>query len=328
MNNLGDLEIFSQVVTAGSMSAAGRELGLSPAVVSKRLRRLEDRLGTRLLQRTTRQISLTEAGHGFHERVVAILAGIEDAEAFVSRRSALARGTLKVTAPTSFGRLHIAPFINAFMEANPNLSINLVLSDDMVDIVGDGFDVAVRIGELSDSSLVARKLAPVRRILCATPGYIAKHGMPNSFDDLSQHICIPPHNNDPWRLDGPDGILTYRPTGPLQTNSSEVIRECVIGGLGIGLRSTWDIGPELAAGDLVQVLPEYEGSRNVALHAVYASRRFLPAKVRVFIDYLAELYGPSPYWDKQQTNGSGHHAMRPPRANSQDGTSTLATMAK
>lgn len=297
MNNLGDLEIFARVVSAGSMSAAGRELGLSPAVVSKRLRRLEDRLGTRLLQRTTRQISLTEAGQGFYERVVAILAGIEDAEAFVSRRSALARGTLKVSAPTSFGRIHIAPNINAFMQANPYLSINLVLTDEFVDIVGDGYDVAVRIAELSDSSLVARKLAPVRRILCAAPSYIERHGYPASLEDLANHICIAPHNGEPWKLDGPQGPLVHRPSGPLQTNSSEVVRECVIGGVGIALRSTWDIGQELADGRLVQVLPEYEGSRNVAIHALYASRRFLPAKVRVFIDYLAELYGTVPYWE-------------------------------
>ena len=299
MNNLGDLDIFARVVSAGSMSAAGRELGLSPAVVSKRLRRLEDRLGTRLLQRTTRQISLTEAGQGFYERVVAILAGIEDAEAFVSRRSALARGTLKVSAPTSFGRMHIAPHINAFMEANPDLAINLVLSDEFVDIVGEGYDIAIRIAELSDSSLVARKLAPVRRILCAAPDYIAKYGTPRSLDELVEHVCLPPHNGESWRLEGKAGPLTYRPTGPLQTNSSEVIRECVIGGVGIALRSTWDIGEELASGRLVQVLPEFEGSRNVAIYGLYASRRFLAAKVRVFIDYLAELYGPAPYWERQ-----------------------------
>ena len=298
MHNFGDAEIFASVVSAGSMSAAGRELGLSPAVVSKRLRRLEDRLGTRLLQRTTRQISLTEAGQGYYERVVAILAGIEEAEAFVTRRSELARGTLKVSAPTSFGRMHIAPHINAFMEANPDLSINLVLSDEFVDIVGDGFDIAVRIAELSDSSLVARKLAPVHRILCAAPSYLRAHGEPRTMEDLSRHVCLPAHNGESWRLEGPDGPFTHRPHGPLQTNSSEVIRECVIGGVGIALRSTWDVGEELSAGRLVRVLPQYEGSRNVAIHALYASRRFLPAKVRVFIDYLADLYGPSPYWDR------------------------------
>ena len=297
MNNLGDLEIFARVVSAGSMSAAGRELGLSPAVVSKRLRRLEDRLGTRLLQRTTRQISLTEAGQGFYERVVAILAGIEEAESFVSRRSTLARGVLKVSAPTSFGRMHIAPHIEAFMQANPDLGINLVLSDEFVDIVGDGYDLAIRIAELSDSSLVAKKLAPVRRILCASPAYIARHGEPRSLDDLSNHICLPPHNNDTWKLEGPDGSVTWRPQGPLSTNSSEVVREAVIAGVGIALRSTWEIGGELASGKLQQVLPSYESSKNVGIYAVYASRRFLPAKVRVFIDYLADLFGPSPSWD-------------------------------
>lgn len=329
MNNLGDLEIFARVVAAGSMSAAGRELGLSPAVVSKRLRRLEDRLGTRLMQRTTRQISLTEAGHGFYERVIAILAGIEEAEAFVSRRSALARGTLKVSAPTSFGRMHIAPHINSFMRANPDLALNLVLSDDFVDIVGEGYDVAIRIAELSDSSLVARKLAPVQRILCASPDYLDRQGMPRSISDLDTHACIPSHNGEPWKIEGPDGPIVYRPSGPLLTNSSEVVRECVIGGLGIALRSTWDIGQELASGKLVRVMPDYEGSKNVAIHAVYASRRFLPAKIRVFIDYLATLFGPTPYWETAgeetagatnghsngRTNGSGlrsngsdHHA--------------------
>ena len=300
MNNLGDLEIFARVVAAGSMSAAGRELGLSPAVVSKRLRRLEDRLGTRLMQRTTRQISLTEAGQGFYERVVAILAGIEEAEAFVSRRSALAHGVLKVSAPTSFGRMHIAPHINTFMQANPDLGVNLMLRDEFVDIVGDGYDLAIRIAELSDSSLVARKLAPVRRVLVASPDYIKRHGTPDTLDGLEDHICLAPHNNDTWKLEGPQGEVIHRPTGPLQTNSSEVVREAVIGGVGIALRSTWDIGAELADGRLVQVLPAYQGSRNVAIHAVYASRRFLPAKVRLFIDYLADLYGPAPYWDTQE----------------------------
>ncbi len=298
MNKFDDLEIFAQVVASGSLSAAGRELGLSPAVVSKRLRRLEERIGTRLIQRTTRQISLTEAGQGYYERIVAVLAGIEEAEAFVSRRSQQARGVLKVSAPTSFGRMHIAPHLKAFMGANPDLSVNLALTDRFVDIVADGFDVAIRIAELSDYSLVARSLAPVRRILCATPGYVAAHGMPVNLEALENHICLPPHNKEPWKLEGPDGPLLYRPTGPLQTNSSEVIRECVIAGYGIALRSTWDISDELKSGKLVQVLPQYRGSRNVAVYAVYASRRFLPTKVRVFVDYMSELFGPRPYWEK------------------------------
>ncbi|MCY6382281.1 LysR family transcriptional regulator [Hoeflea prorocentri] len=297
MNKFDDLEVFAQVVSAGSLSAAGRELGLSPAVVSKRLRRLEERIGTRLIQRTTRQISLTEAGQGYYERIVAVLAGIEEAEAFVTRRSQQARGLLKVSAPSTFGRLHIAPHLKTFMGANPDLSVSLSLTDSYVDIVAEGFDIAIRIGELSDSSLVARQLAPVRRILCAAPSYVAENGMPESIEDLERHICLPPHNNEPWKLEGPDGPLLYRPSGPLMTDSSEVIRETLISGLGIALRSTWDVSQELKDGKLVQVLPDYRGSRNVAVYAIYASRRFLPTKVRVFVDYLAELYGPRPYWE-------------------------------
>lgn len=297
MTNLGDLEIFAKVVSTGSMSLAGRVLGFSPAVVSKRIKRLEDRLGTRLLQRTTRQISLTEAGQGFYDRVLAILAGLEEAEYYISGRSALMHGTLKISAPTSFGRMHIAPHLKAFMDAHPELAINLVLTDELSDIVGGGFDLAIRIAELTDSSLVARRLAPVRRLLCAAPSYLNMHGMPQSIDDLKNHRCLPAHNNDLWRLEGPGGAMSLRPEGMLVTNSSEVIRETVIAGLGIALRSTWDIGDELKSGDLVQVLPAYEGSRNLALSAVYPSRQFLPAKVRLFIDYLADLYGPVPYWE-------------------------------
>jgi DNA-binding transcriptional LysR family regulator len=193
--------------------------------------------------------------------------------------------------------MHIAPNLKPFMGANPGLKLQLSLSDRLVDIVAEGFDVAIRIGELGDSSLVARRLAPVRRILCASPDYIARHGMPESIDALADHHCLPPHNNEPWRLESPAGPLVYRPDGPLMTNSSEVIRECVIAGLGIALRSTWDISGELRSGKLIQVLPDCEGSKNLAVFAVYASRRFLPAKIRVFVDYWAELFGPRPYWE-------------------------------
>lgn len=301
MSHIADYEIFARVVSAGSLSAAGRELGLSPAVVSKRLRRLEDSLGTRLLQRTTRQIALTEAGQGFYERIVAILAAVEEAESFVSRRSAQPQGTLKVSAPTSFGRMHVAPHLQAFMRDNPDLAINLVLSDEFVDIVGDGFDLAIRIAELTDSSLVARRLAPVQRFLVASSSYIEKHGEPASITDLQNHVVLPAHNNEPWRLEGPDGPLVYRPEGPLLTNSSEVLRQAVLAGIGIALRSTWDVGPELASGELRRVLPDYSASRNVGIYAVYPSRRFLPVKVRLFIDYLAGLYGSSPYWEDGTT---------------------------
>jgi DNA-binding transcriptional LysR family regulator len=298
MTNLGDLEVFTRVVSTGSMSAAGRALGFSPAVISKRIKRLEDRLGTRLLQRTTRQISLTEAGQGFYDRVLGVLAGVEDAEAFASGRSAQPQGTLRVTAPTSFGRMHVAPHLARFIEKHTELVVNIVLSDEFTDIVAEGFDLAIRIGELDDSSFVARKLVPVRRILCASPAYIERYGTPETVDDLSRHVCLRQHNHDTWKLESRQGSLSYKPQGRLITNSSEVVREAVLSDAGIALRSTWDIGGDLKSGRLLQVLPAWEGSSNLFVSALYPSRQFLPAKVRLFIDYLAGLYGPQPYWER------------------------------
>ncbi|WP_180901049.1 LysR family transcriptional regulator [Martelella soudanensis] len=298
MKNLQDLEVFAQVAATGSMSEAGRMLRLSPAVVSKTIRRLEEQLGVRLLQRTTRMIALTETGRGFYERLLPVLAGMEEAEAFVEGQASAVGGRLRISAPTSFGRMHIAPHLATFMNTHEALEIELTLSDAFVDIVADGYDLAVRIGELADSTLVARKLAPVRRVLCASRHYVERFGAPSDLKDLERHVCLPAHNGEYWRLDGPEGPVAFRPVGRLVTNSSEVIREAVLAGMGIALRSTWDIGPELSAGELVQVLPEYKSPDNVGLFAVYASRNFLPTKVRLFIDFLAALYGPSPYWDK------------------------------
>ncbi|MCL8381562.1 MULTISPECIES: LysR family transcriptional regulator [Xanthobacter] len=302
IGNLGDLEIFARIVTAGSLSAAGREMGLSPPVVSKRVQRLEERLGARLFQRTTRKVALTEAGQGFYERVVTILASIEEAESQLARKSTEARGLLRVSAPTSFGRLHIAPNLLPLMEANPDLTIDLELSDSFVDIVGEGFDVAVRIADLDDSSLVARRLAPVHRVLCATPDYLARAGEPKQISELSAHVLLATHGQDPWKLEGPEGAVTLRVHSQLRTNSNEVVREAVLASVGIALRSTWDVGPELRSGALKVVLPRWRASHRVGLFAVYPSRRFLPQKVRVFIDHLAALYGQGhggiPPWDE------------------------------
>nr|WP_272210405.1 LysR family transcriptional regulator [Marinicella sp. W31]MDC2876286.1 LysR family transcriptional regulator [Marinicella sp. W31] len=296
--NLTDIEIFARVATTGSMTAAAQELRLSPAVVSKSIKRLEAELGARLLQRTTRRVMLTETGRGYHERILPVLAGAEEARAFVEGRTAAVRGRLRVSAPTSFGRMHIAPHLSTFMNAHGALQIELLLNDSFVDIVADGFDVAIRIGELSDSTLVARKLAPVRRILCASPAYIARMGLPETLAELEDHICLPAHNGEHWRLESLQGPVSLRPEGHLVTNSSEVVREAVLAGMGIALRSTWDIGPELSSGRLVQVLADYESPGDVGLFAVYPSRNFLPEKVRLFIDFLAKLYAPASYWDR------------------------------
>jgi DNA-binding transcriptional LysR family regulator len=297
MDRLAELDIFARVVTAGSMSAAGRELGLSPPVVSKRIRRLEERLGTRLLQRTTRQLALTESGKGFYERVVAILASVDEAEAWISRRSAAARGVLRVSAPTSFGRMHIAPHLVDFLQLYPDITLDLSLSDQFVDIVAESFDLAIRIADLADSSLVAKRLAPNHRVLCAAPAYLARHGSPKDVADLQNHRLLL-HNGDSWRLEGPGGnIVTTRVDSVIRTNSSEVVREGVLSGIGIALRSTWDVGAEIGAGRLAIVLPGWRAPARVAVHAVYPSRRHLAHKVRVFMDFLGERFGQPPYWD-------------------------------
>lgn len=293
-----DLEIFARVARTGNMSAAGREMGLSPAVVSKRISLLEERLGARLFQRTTRQLTLTETGDGYFKRVVDILSLVEEAEDFVSRRNTKPRGMLKVTAPTSFSRQHIAPYLNDFVTRYPDIELDFHLTDDFVDIIRNGFDLAIRIGELQDSSLVARKIAPDTRVLCGSPKYFAEAGIPQSIEDLSRHNCLSAGAQDTWNMESADGEKhQLRVKGNIRSNSAEFIRESLLTGLGIGLRATWDVGPELRNGDLQVVLPQYRGSSNMAIYAVYPCREFMPAKVHALIEFLADLYGADPYWN-------------------------------
>ena len=310
---ISDLDIFARVARTGNMSAAGREMGLSPAVVSKRISLLEDRLGARLFQRTTRQLTLTETGEGYFKRVVDILSLVEEAEDFVSRRNTKPRGLLKVTAPTSFSRLHIAPYLAEFLSRYPEIELDFHLTDNFVDIIREGFDIAIRIGELQDSSLVARKLAPDNRVICAAPAYLERHGAPKSLADLDHHNCLSAGAQEVWRIEGPDGHEQLRLKGNIRSNSAEFVRDAMLAGLGLGLRSTWDIGPELKSGDLKVVLPQYRGSSNVGIYAVYPCREFMPAKVNALIEFLAELYGTEPYWDKDlaAVKGAGPAVTRP-----------------
>lgn len=298
MSAISDFDIFARVARTGNMSAAGRDMGLSPAVVSKRISMLEDRLGARLFQRTTRQLTLTETGEGYFKRVIDILSLVEEAEDFVSRRNTNPRGQLKVTAPTTFSRMHVAPQLPGFLERYPELSLDLHLTDHNVDIIREGFDLAIRIGELQDSSLVARKLSPDNRVIVAAPEYLERNGTPKSLADLDHHNCLSAGAQDVWRLDGPEGKRNIRVTGNIRTNSSELIHAAIVSGQGIGLRGTWEVGPELRSGALKVVLPQYRGSPNMAIYAVYPSRDFMPAKVSVFIDMLAERFGLDPYWNK------------------------------
>jgi DNA-binding transcriptional LysR family regulator len=302
---ISDLDIFARVARTGNMSAAGREMGLSPAVVSKRVSLLEERLGARLFQRTTRQLTLTETGEGYFKRVVDILSLVEEAEDFVSRRNTKPRGLLKVTAPTSFSRLHIAPHINSFLARYPDIEFDFHLTDSFVDIIREGFDVAIRIGELQDSSLVARKLAPDNRVICAAPSYLDRMGRPKALADLEYHNCISAGAQDLWHLDGPGGSQQLRVKGNLRSNSAEFVRELLVGGHGIGLRPIWDVGPDVRSGALEIVLPEWQATSNLAIYAVYPSRDFMPAKVNAFIDFLGETYGSEPYWERENRTIQG-----------------------
>jgi DNA-binding transcriptional LysR family regulator len=297
---ISDLDIFAHVARTRNMSAAGRELGLSPAVVSKRVSLLEDKLGARLFQRTTRHLTLTETGDGYYKRVVDILSLVSEAEDFVNRRNTRPRGQLRVTAPTSFSRLHIAPHIAAFANRYPEIDLDIQLTDDFVDIIRENFDLAIRIAELEDSSLVARKLAAETRVICAAKSYLDKHGRPQTLADLESHNCLSAGAQDVWRIEGPGHVKEhFRVRGNIRTNSSEFVHQAMLSGLGIGLRAVWEIGHDLTSGALEVILPEWRGSSNVAIYAVYPTREFLPAKVNAFFEFLQDLYGPEPYWEKE-----------------------------
>jgi DNA-binding transcriptional LysR family regulator len=308
---ISDLDIFARVARTGNMSAAGRDMGLSPAVISKRISMLEDRLGTRLFQRTTRQLMLTETGRGYFKRVVDILSLIEEADDFVCRRNTQPRGLLKITAPTSFSRLHVAPHLPAFLARYPEIKLDLCLTDTIVDIIRDGYDMAIRIGELEDSSLVARKLSTDNRLIVASPAYLERAGMPKSLEDLQAHNCLSAGAQEVWRLEGPEGQRPLRVTGNIYSNSAELIHTALVTGIGLGLRGTWEVGPEIRSGALKVVLPQYRGSSNMAIFAVYPSRDFMPAKVSVFLDMLAEAFGSEPYWNKGLDLGTGPAQARP-----------------
>lgn len=306
MTSISDFDIFARVARTGNMSQAGREMGLSPAVVSKRISLLEERLGVRLFQRTTRQLTLTETGEGYFKRVVDILSLVEEADDFVTRRNTSPRGILKVTAPTTFSRLHIMPKLPDFLTLYPDIELDFHLTDSFSDIIREGFDLAVRIGMLQDSSLVARKLSPDTRVICASPAYFKEHGEPKTLKDLERHVCLSAGAQEIWQLEGPGGQQQQlRPKSSLKSNSAELIREAMLSGLGIGLRSVWEIGPELKSGALTRVLPDYQGSKHMAIYAVYPSRDFVPAKVSVFIDFLAQNFESNPYWEKDFSDPGG-----------------------
>lgn len=294
------MSLFIAVADGGGMTRAGDLLGLSPAVVSKRIANLESRLGARLLNRTTRRVTLTDEGRMYLERCRTIVEQIEDVEGALRGRQSEPRGVLRVTAPASFGRSHVSPWVPEFLAAYPSVELHLHLSDKIVDIVEEGVDVAVRIGGLRDSSLVARWLAPNRRVVCASPDYLRAHGRPQRPEDLAEHDCLvfnPSRaSHQHWRFKGPRGEQAVRVHGRLVCDIGEVLRDSAIAGIGIAMISIWVVAEDLRAGRLLPVLEDFPLS-DADIHAVYPHRRGLSPKVRVWIEHLAQKYGPVPYWE-------------------------------
>jgi DNA-binding transcriptional LysR family regulator len=305
--------VFSKVVQAGSLSAAARELGVSTAVVSRTLAALETRLGVRLVNRTTRSLHLTDEGASYYETSQRILAEIDEADAAVTSRRIEPQGVLKVALPASFGHQHIAPLIPRFAQRYPKVELALSLSDRSLNLIEEGFDLAVRIAELKDSSLAARKLAPNRRVVCASPDYLRAHGEPKTPQDLTKHNCLVTTWEHgfamAWEYKSPVGKRgTVRVSGRYACDNWEVLRDWAVAGLGVALKSTWDVRKQLEEGSLVPLLPGYDFGTDVGIYAVYPHRRHLPAKTRAFIDFLAESFGPEPYWDQPTPAAAGSRA--------------------
>lgn len=298
IDNFQDLRIFDRTVVSGSMSAAARELGLSLAVVSKRLAALEARLGLRLLQRTTRSQSLTPEGRDFHVRCVRILAEVGDTEAFVAGRRGTVSGTLSITAPRIFGRQYVVPLVSAFQAQHPALSVRLLFSDEIVDLVDQQIDMAFRFGVLLDSRLSARFIASHYQVLCAAPDYIARHGAPASLADLAEHACIVygarPAAHWVFQVNGAPAAIKVQ--GTCMASDGEAALALALSGAGILFKSIWDVGAHLESGSLVRVLPAISVP-SAPLHAVFAHAQQLAPRVRHFLDFALPSLQASWRWE-------------------------------
>ncbi len=296
--NIEHLKLFTRVAVLENISQAGKELGLSPAVSSSHINKLESDLGTRLIHRTTRKVSLSEEGEAFLPHAMGILESIEAGKASIGAGSISPKGKLRITAPASFGRMHIIPALDEFLSKYPDLDVEMHLSDSIVDLVEGGYDVAIRDASMNDSSMIARKLASDNRVICASQEYISKFGRPEKPEDLKKHRCVNLMGLESWIFETPKGQKTIKTNNRFRTDNGEAARDAAIQGLGITLTSTWCSYEQLKSGELQQVLSDYPLVSNVDLWAVYPSSRLLAPKVRVFIDYLVECFSETPYWDK------------------------------
>ena len=303
MDKLKQLEAFVSVAARGSLTAAAQAEGVAPAIMGRRLDGLEERLGVKLLMRTTRRITLTHEGSAFLEDCQRILADLVGAEASVSAGGVKATGHLRITAPAGFGRRHVAPLVPIFHRRHPDVSVSLNLSDRVVDIAAEGFDCAVRVGDMPDSSLVSVRMADNRRLCVATPQYLAQHGTPKTPADLSRFACLTLSSDASqtrgWAfLSGAHGaaqIVYLKPDGPLNCSDGQVLHDWCLAGYGIAWRSTWEVEAEIAAGQLVTVLDHFAAPPN-GIYAVFPQRKHLPLRVRAWIDFLREHFSAPGFW--------------------------------
>ncbi len=297
MDHLKQLQAFVNAAGRGSLSAAAQLEGVTPAVIGRRLDSLEARLGVRLLQRSTRKLSLTFEGQAFLEDCQRVLNDLANAEAAVSLGGIRANGHLKVSAPAGFGRQHVAPRVSEFMDANPDVSVRLDLTDRLVDLRNEGVDCAIRIGELADSTLASSKLGEMRRLVVASPAYLERHPAPRTPDDLAAHNCLSLGQQRGWSLrQSPGGeVINVKVTGSFECNDGAVLHQWALAGKGLAWRSLWEVGEDLRHGRLVALLDEY-AVPPLGIHAVFPERRHLPLRVRLFIDHLKQTFGDPHYW--------------------------------
>ncbi|MRI33109.1 LysR family transcriptional regulator [Endozoicomonas sp. OPT23] len=295
--NIDHLKLFVRLAATSNISQAGQELGISPAVASSHINKLEQQLGVRLVHRTTRRVSLTEEGRTFLPHAEEVLGSVDAAKAAIGVGSSSPKGTLRISAPASFGCMHLMPALTEFMSIYPDLTVDLRLTDTIVDLVEGGFDIAIRNAGLKDSSLIARKLAPDKRILCASPNYLSRFGEPETLADLVNHQCINLIGQDSWSFRTSSSIETIKTRSHFRTDHGLAMRDACVNGMGIAMNATWSVYEHLMNGSLVQILADSPEASNAAIWAVFPSSRLIPPKVRVFIDYFSARYGEVPYWD-------------------------------
>lgn len=301
MAQFKQISTFAEVAIRGSLSAAARAEGVAPAMIGRRLDALEERLGVKLLQRTTRKIALTNEGAAFLEDCQRILAELEEAETSVSERSARASGQLTISAPAGFGRQHIAPLVPSFLSEHREVKLTLSLNDRVVDLIGEGIDVAIRIASLSDSNLIGVKLADNKRVVVASPSYLKRHGTPSTLDELANHNCLAFSGDGSqrgWTFRQNGKNMVIKVDGNMVCNDGEVLHDWALSGKGLAWRSMWEVGSEIEAGKLVTVLDEFNAPGN-DIYAIFAQRRHLPLRIRAFVDFLRHAYSDPHYWQKK-----------------------------